>query len=102
YVFIEYINTTVNGLKIQLKHLDPTLKYNREKKSSFKLSDFFKDEKDYYNNRFEKQQIEFNILNDDDFSVTVNRGKLVQIIDNLLNNSEYWLIQRKKSEPKFS
>lgn len=102
YVFIEYINTTVNGLKIQLKHLDPTLKYNREKKSSFKLSDFFKDEKDYYNNRFEKQQIEFNILNDDDFSVTVNRGKLVQIIDNLLNNSEYWLIQRKKNEPKFN
>lgn len=102
YIFIEYINTTVNGLKIQLKHLDPTLKYNREKKSSFKLSDFFKDEKDYYNNRFEKQQIEFNILNDDDFSVTVNRGKLVQIIDNLLNNSEYWLIQRKKNEPKFS
>ncbi|QHC83721.1 hypothetical protein AS589_02430 [Empedobacter brevis] len=102
YVFIEYINTTVNGLKIQLKHLDPTLKYNREKKSSFKLSDFFKDEKDYYNNRFEKQQIEFSILNENDFSVTINRGKLVQIIDNLLNNSEYWLVERKKNEPKFS
>jgi len=102
YVLIEYINTTVNGLKIQLKHLDPTLKYNREKKSSFKLLDFFKDERDYYNNRFEKQQIEFSIINNDDFSVTVNRGKLVQIIDNLLNNSEYWLIEKKNNEPNFS
>ena len=32
YVLIEYINSTVNGLMIQLKHLDPALKYNKEKK----------------------------------------------------------------------
>lgn len=102
YVFIEYINTTVNGLKTQLKHLDPALKYNREKKSSFKLSEFFKDEKDYYKNRFEKRQIDFKILQEEDFSITVNRGKLVQIIDNLLNNSEYWLIEKKKNEPEFN
>lgn len=42
YVFFEYINSTVNGLKIQLKHLDPTLKYNREKKSEIKLSLFLR------------------------------------------------------------
>lgn len=102
YVLVEYINTTVNGLKTQLKHLDPALKYNREKKSSLKLSDFFKDEKDYYKNRFEKQQIEFNIFQEDDFLITINRGKLVQVIDNLLNNSEYWLIERKKNQPEFS
>lgn len=102
YVFIEYINTTVNGLKTQLKHLDPALKYNREKKSTFSLSEFFKEEKEYYKNRFEKQSIEFDILQEDDFSITVNRGKLVQIIDNIVNNSEYWLIERKKNEPKFN
>jgi signal transduction histidine kinase len=102
YVFIEYINTTVNGLKAQLKHLDPALKYNREKKSTFKVSDFFKDERDYYNNRFERQQIEFNIFQEDDFLINVNRGKLVQIIDNLLINSEYWLAERKKNEAKFN
>lgn len=102
YVFIEYINTTVNGLKTQLKHLDPALKYNREKKSTFSLSEFFKEEKEYYKNRFEKQNIEFNVLQEDDFSITINRGKLVQIIDNIVNNSEYWLIERKKNEPKFN
>lgn len=102
YVFIEYINTTVNGLKIQLKHLDPALKYNREKKSSFKVYDFFKEETEYYKNRFEKQLINFNIFQENDFSVTINRGKLVQIIDNLLNNSEYWLIERRKNELNFN
>jgi signal transduction histidine kinase len=102
YVFIEYINTTVNGLKTQLKHLDPALKYNREKKSTFSLSDFFKEEKEYYKNRFEKLNIEFIILQEYDFSITINRGKLVQIIDNIVNNSEYWLVERKKNEPKFN
>lgn len=102
YVFIEYINTTVNGLKTQLKHLDPALKYNREKKSSFNISDFFSVEKEYYKNRFEKQQIELDINQIDDFKITINRGKLVQIIDNLLNNSEYWLSERKKKEPSFT
>ncbi|MFN3641175.1 MAG: ATP-binding protein, partial [Flavobacterium sp.] len=102
YVFIEYINTTVNGLKTQLKHLDPALKYNREKKSTFSLSRFFNEEKEYYRNRFEKQQIEFNILEKEDFTISVNRGKLVQIIDNIVNNSEYWLTERKKNEPKFN
>jgi len=102
FVFMEYINVTVNGLKTQLKHLDPALKYNREKKSSFKLSGFFMDETAYYKNRFEKQQIEFDVIQEGDFSIMMNRGKLVQIIDNLLNNSEYWLIERKKSELKFT
>ncbi|MFZ1705316.1 MAG: ATP-binding protein [Saprospiraceae bacterium] len=102
YVFIEYVNTTVNGLKIQLKHLDPALKYNREKKSTFSLSDFFNEEKEYYKNRFEKQNIKFDILQEDNFSITVNRGKLVQIIDNIVNNSEYWLIERKKNESNFN
>lgn len=101
YVFIEYINSTVNGLKVQLKHLDPALKYARDKKSTFSLSDFFNDEKEYYENRFKKQGIEFIIIHKDNFTIKVNRGKLVQIVDNFLNNSEYWLIERKKTEPNF-
>ena len=101
FVLMEYINTTVNGLKIQLKHLDPALKYSREKKTTFRLSNFFKEEKEYYDNRFEKQGIKFEINCIDDFSVKINRGKLTQVIDNLLNNSEYWLHERKQNENGF-
>jgi signal transduction histidine kinase len=102
FVLMEYINTTVNGLKVQLRHLDPALKYNREKKSILSLSVFFKDEKEYYKNRFEKLNICFIINIIDDFSVLINRGKLTQIIDNILNNSEYWLKQKKISEPNLN
>ncbi len=101
YVLMEYINTTVNGLKVQLRHLDPALKYNREKKASFKVSNFIKEEKDYYSNRFKKNDIEFAVEITEDFTIEINRGKLTQIIDNLFNNSEYWLIEKKQKETKF-
>jgi len=101
FVLMEYINSTVNGLKTQLKHLDPALKYNREKKWVFSISDFFSDEKEYYKNRFEYSNIDFDINVIQDFSISVNRGKLTQVIDNLLNNSEYWLKQKRKIEPSF-
>lgn len=101
YVLIEYINSTVSGLRTQLKHLDPTLKYNREKKSRFKLSKFFNDESEYYQSRFEKRGINFNVEIIDDFSIHINQGKLIQIIDNLLTNSQYWLKNRVADEPNF-
>lgn len=101
YILVEYINSTVNGLQTQLKHLDPALKYSKEKKTTFKLSSFFTEEQGYYNARFEKQGIDFNISIENDFSITANRGKIIQIIDNLLNNSHYWLSVRKQEDKKF-
>lgn len=101
YVLMEYINSTVNGLKIQLKHLDPALKYNKEKKNKISLAELFKEEKEYYSNRFNKSNIEFVINSVDDFYIKINKGKLIQIIDNLLNNSEFWLTEKKLNEPSF-
>ncbi|WP_411767530.1 ATP-binding protein [Winogradskyella sp. A3E31] len=102
YVLMEYIETTVNGLKVQLRHLDPALKYHREKKSVISFSEFFKQESAYYSNRFEKSQISFEIKIDDDFEINANQGKLTQIIDNIFNNSEYWLKQKKENEKSFN
>lgn len=101
YVLMEYINSTANGLKIQLRHLDPALKYSREKKASFTLSNFFNNEKEYYDNRFAKQEILFEIECLDDFTIKMNQGKFTQVIDNLLSNSEYWLNERKFNDEGF-
>ncbi len=101
YVLMEYIESTVNGLKVQLRHLDPALKYHREKKNKISFSEFFKQEADYYLNRFEKSQISFEIIIDNDFAIEANQGKLTQIIDNIFNNSEYWLKQKKENEKSF-
>ncbi|MDG3582946.1 ATP-binding protein [Galbibacter pacificus] len=101
YVLMEYINNTVNGLKVQLKHLDPALKYSREKRDTFSIESFFKEEKAYYENRFKNSKISFNIKSVEDFSVKVNKGRLTQIIDNIVINSEYWL-KHKRSNINFS
>lgn len=97
YVLIEYINSTVNGLKVQLKHLDPALKYNREKKQVISISSFFETEKKYYERRFDKAEISFLVKVVKDFNIKVNRGRLTQIVDNIIINSEYWLKHKKKS-----
>ena len=39
-----YINTAINGLKVQLKHIDPTLRYTKEQKEQIELTHFFESE----------------------------------------------------------
>jgi len=102
FVLVEYINTTVNGLKIQLKHLDPSLKYNKEKRNVISLKEYFKDEEEYYKTRFEKNNIKFNTEFIENFNININRGKLTQVIDNLINNSEYWLKEKTLTHPNFT
>lgn len=102
YVLMEYISSTVTGLRIQLKHIDPSLKYNREQKELIDIENYFEvEELDYYKNRFEKANIRLNLDVRDNFSVFINKGKLTQIFDNLFNNSEYWLQERLYNEPEF-
>lgn len=103
YILMEYINSTVNGLKIQLKHLDPTLKYNREQRGVINLEKFFTiDESEYYDTRLQKNGISFEIEIIHNFSIYTNKGKITQVFDNIINNSEYWLKERLKSDSDFS
>lgn len=102
YVLLEYIQSTVNGLRQQLKHIDPTLKYSRDKKELFSISSFFLSQNEFYYERYRKNNIEFNIDIVDDFFVEINKGKLTQVVDNILNNSEYWLKDRKSKELDFN
>ncbi|KOH44104.1 sensor histidine kinase [Sunxiuqinia dokdonensis] len=101
YVFFEYITSTIKGLRVQLKHLDPALKYVRDKKENFLVSSFFKSQEDFFQNRFERQNIEFDLIITDDFEVEMNRGVFTQVTDNIILNSEYWLNDRKRNEPEF-
>ncbi len=103
FVLMEYISSTVTGLRIQLKHIDPSLKYNRERKERIDVENYFEvEELEYYKNRFEKANIRLELEVRDNFTVFVNKGKITQIFDNLLNNSEYWLLERLNNEPEFN
>lgn len=91
-LLIEYIKTTVTSIKSQLKHLDSSFKYNKEKKDEFSLGDLLSiDEKKFYQEKLDNLGITFQVEIEEDFAVIVNKGKLIQVFDNLINNSLYWL-----------
>jgi signal transduction histidine kinase len=50
---------------------------------------------EYYNGVFARREPPIKVFLKEvvDFSIRINRGKLTQIIDNLVLNSEYWLLE---------
>ncbi|MCP4158320.1 MAG: HAMP domain-containing histidine kinase, partial [bacterium] len=92
--FAENMRTGINALRKQLAHLAPSLKYVREKKEHIDLLSFCsKDLAGYHNESSGKDKITVNIesTGNGNFSVHMNRGKLLQVFDNLILNSRYWL-----------
>ncbi len=101
-IYIEQVKGFTKNIRNQINHLAPSLKFNREQKQEIKVSYFVKDLKTYFENKFSVQGILFNINIKQDFIVRMNEGKLTQVFDNLLLNSEYWLRERQKIESGFN
>ncbi|MBV6429804.1 MAG: hypothetical protein KIPDCIKN_04379 [Haliscomenobacter sp.] len=101
FVYLEQVKTFIKNIRIQINHLAPSLKYNREQKQDINLEAFVKDLKAYFENRFFAQGIEFVIEPRRNFSIRMNVGKLTQVFDNLILNSEYWLREKAKTDVVF-
>lgn len=100
-LFIEHVKGASKSFKKQLSHLAPSLKYVRENREMISVHNFVEETKEFYLERFGKQiRIKVN-MNGRDFKLNFNKGKLIQILDNIIINSEYWLKERKRIEPKF-
>jgi signal transduction histidine kinase len=102
--FVRHVDTSITALRKQLGHLDPSLKYAREKRESIELLEFCEDLKSYHESRWREKDLVMEIRSESpgEFVVSVNRGKLTQIFDNLILNSQYWLresIRRGKQAP---
>ncbi len=98
---IEHVKTTVASLRTQLKHLDTSFKYNKEKREIVLLSEFIEnDEKKFYFEKIEDLGFKIQVDVKKDFSVEINKGKLIQVFDNLINNSLYWLKKYQENEEK--
>jgi signal transduction histidine kinase len=90
--YVEHVNGTVSALRKQLTHLAPSLRYVRERRERIELPNFIRELVEYQNERLASSGIDVRLRErDGEFAVSVNRGKLTQIFDNLLLNSEYWL-----------
>ncbi len=102
FIYVEHVKSVIQNLRIQVNHFSPSLKYNREKRQEFSVSTFINEAKDFFLTKFEKIGGEIEIISKEDFRIKANKGKLTQVLDNLLLNSEYWLKQKKQANKGFS
>lgn len=92
--YIEQVKDALSGLEKQMSHLDPALKYVRERKFDILMPAFVKEVQSFFSIRFAGEPIKLEISEvGNAFVVRMNKGKLIQIFDNLILNSEYWVKQ---------
>lgn len=91
--FIEYVQSSVMALRKQMSFLSPSLRYVREQRDDINIEQFATELVEFYRDRLGKNKITMTVSHNDStpFGVRMNRGKLTQVIDNLVLNSEYWL-----------
>jgi signal transduction histidine kinase len=75
----------------QLTMLNPMLKIYRETKDTIDVVKFVDEYRDYVSTRMKEAEIGLNVMGGRTFHVQLPRGRLMQVIDNLVRNSEYWL-----------
>lgn len=90
---IETVRSSVMALRKQISYLSPALKYVRERRQEFSIPSFLQELQAFYKERLEHSNIRIvpECSDQNTFVVRMNKGKMTQIIDNLLLNSEYWL-----------
>ncbi len=91
--FIEYVHSAVMALRKQMSYLSPSLRYVREQRHDINIREFLADIAEFYAERLAKNNISIRVECADDalFVIRMNKGKLTQVIDNFVLNSEYWL-----------
>lgn len=97
--YTEHVHTAIGRMRKQLSHLDPSLRYVREQRDKIKMRAFFEDINDFYSERFARNNLGILLGRPfEDFIILMNKGKLTQVVDNLLLNSEYWLKEDLRKE----
>lgn len=104
--YLHHVESAVSGLKRQLAHLNPSLRYMRERRERLAVRAFCEEIADYHRQRWNDGPLSVVVESRSDFTIETNRGKITQILDNLLLNSEYWLLQAHRvgaiKEPRIS
>lgn len=97
------IMSMANALVKEVAHLDSSMKYVRNRKDTFSVLAFARDSAEYARPKLAERGIAIEITGSD-FTVRMNQGRLSQVVDNLIDNSRYWLTEASKlgavAEPK--
>ena len=96
------VTAAASALRRQIGHLSPSLRYQRDKIESFKVAGLVDQIREHFADRWANRGIETEIVPGSvDFAVKTNRGRLTQVIDNVLLNAEYWLAEAQSRDKTF-
>jgi signal transduction histidine kinase len=86
------VTSAASALRRQIGHLSPSLRYQRDKIETFPVSKLLGEILEHFADRWAENGIKVEIESGSaDFAVKTNRGRLTQVVDNILLNAEYWL-----------
>ncbi|MBX9659127.1 MAG: HAMP domain-containing histidine kinase, partial [Nitrospiraceae bacterium] len=96
------VTSAASALRRQISHLSPSLRYQRDKVETIKVAGLVDQICEHFADRWANRGIEIEIEPDSiDFAVKTNRGRLTQVIDNILLNAEYWLAEAQSRDKAF-
>ncbi len=95
---IEMIRSVNSVLSRKIAFINPMMRTFRETRSSISIKDFlvdyFSNRKDRYDSLGIKSVID--ISKENNIIIEANTGRLTQIVDNIVRNSEYWLLKKNR------
>jgi signal transduction histidine kinase len=91
--FLETVRSSVMALRKQVSFLSPGLRYVREKRQEIEIMPFLTELEGFYRDRLGRSDIRAEAVRvaNGSYTLRINKGKLSQIMDNFVLNSEYWL-----------
>ena len=90
-LLIEDVRWAAGALRSQLRHLDPMLRSARLRRELVDLGEVVAAVVGYHRERLADKGIEVRVHRHDPVTVRLSPGRLSQVLDNLMLNSEYWL-----------
>ena len=91
--YIADVKHALSALRKQLGHLDPSLRYARDHRTEITLSQIIANIAEFHRSRWRESDLELVVRIESDFAIRANPGRMTQVFDNLILNSEHWVGQ---------
>jgi signal transduction histidine kinase len=103
--FFSAFEAQLRSLQKRLRTLDPLSTRGRQHKETFDLVSWVSDALEAHYAQFQRHgiRLRFEVVPNsrDTYKVSAVKGMIVQILENLISNSVYWLKQQRKLDPSF-
>lgn len=99
---LESLRASMTSISKRLRILDPLSVTGRQRKERFNLDELLNEILEAHEAQFERHQVELDVvLPDRSVQVSAVKGMVVQVLENLISNSVYWMDVEKQRKMSF-